>query len=145
MGALIWQGSPNASVTNNWDTSGDDGNLIATTNAVGRKISYTHDNLDRVTTVSFSGTAPQAGQRTYTYDADGRTTFVQNPMGTMAYTYDADGNELSVKEPSAIQGYPASLICYWYYPDGLREYLSTGPPAWAAATVSSNRSSQTAA
>ena len=69
-----------------------------------------------------------ASNRTYTFDADGRTASATNSTGTMNYTYDVDGDELSVTEPNATNtGEPAaSLICYSYYGDGLREYLSIG-------------------
>jgi YD repeat-containing protein len=118
-----------AVTTNRYDEGGDSGNLTSTKNAVGQIISYTHDSLERVNSVSFSGASPLADPRTYTFDADGRTATAKNALGTLSNTYDVDGNQLSVTEPSyqTQNVYAASLICYAYYPDGLREYLSIGP------------------
>lgn len=113
-----------AVTTNSYDCSGQSDELCSTTNAVGQTTSFTYDAIRRVRQVTFSGTAPLADNRTYTFDADGRTASAQNSMGTLTYTYDVDGNELSVKEPSGQSA--ASLICYSYYGDGLRNHLSIG-------------------
>ena len=67
--------------------------------------------------------------RSYTYDADGRIATAQNSMGTLTNAYDVDGNTLSVTEPNLKPSQPngAAMICYAYYGDGLRKYLSIGP------------------
>lgn len=111
---------------NTYDCSGQYDLLCKTVNGVNQKTTYTYDNMARVQQVAFSGTAPLAdGPRTYTFDADGRTASIQgNSMGTLSYIYDVDGNKMSAAEPSGES--PASLICYNYYGDGSREYLSIG-------------------
>jgi RHS repeat-associated protein len=111
---------------NTYDCTGQLDLLCSTRNAVLQKTSYAYDNIRRVQSATFSGTAPLADNRTYTFDADGRTAAATNSMGTLSYTYDVDGNELSILEPSSQNA--ASLICYWPYKDGLREYLSIGLP-----------------
>jgi YD repeat-containing protein len=89
-----------AVTTNRYDEGGDLGNLTSTKNAAGQVTSYTHDSIERVETVTFSGTVPWADPRSYTFDADGRTASAQNSLGTLSYTYDVDGNELTVSEPA---------------------------------------------
>ena len=66
--------------------------------------------------------------RSYSYDPDGRTASVTaKSFGEISYTYDVDGNELTATEPTKAQGYDGgSFICYEYYPDGLREYMTIG-------------------
>jgi YD repeat-containing protein len=107
-------------------TTGQYDLLYQTVNAVGQKTTYAYDNIARVKQVSFSGTSPSADGRQYTFDADGRTASIQDTtgFGTLSYTYDVDGNKLSVTEPG-LEG-AASVICYSYYLDGLREYVSIG-------------------
>lgn len=117
-----------AAVTKNtYDSSGQLGLLSSATNAVSQTTSYAYDGIGKVEGVTFSGTAPLADPRSYTFDADGRTTSVANTMGTLSYTYDLDGNKLTTLEPNSQAQNVASLICYYYYPDGLREWLSIGP------------------
>jgi RHS repeat-associated protein len=115
-----------AVATNTYDCTGQADLLCSTVNAIGQTTTYTYDNIARVKQISFSGTQPQADQRTYSFDPDGRTASVKNSMGTLSYTYGPDGSETSVTEPSAQTQNVASLICYSYYPDQLRERLSIG-------------------
>ena len=113
---------------NAYDCTGQYGLLCQTSNYLGQTTTYTYDNIAKIKQESFSGPSPLAdGPRSYTYDPDGRTVSITAAaMGTLSYTYDYDGNKTSVTEPS---GQPAaSLICYTYYPDGLREYLAAGLP-----------------
>lgn len=119
-------GTTKAVTTNTYDCTGQQDLLCATENAVGQTMTYTYDGIRRVRKLQFSDTSSE--NRTYTFDADGRTASAADSTGTMSYTYDVDGNELSVTEPNATNtGEPAaSLICYGYYPDGMREYLSIG-------------------
>jgi RHS repeat-associated protein len=98
--------------------------LCSATNSVSQTTTYSYDNIDRIKQIAFSGAAPLADGRTYTFDADGRQASASNSLGTLAYTYDVDGNRTSVIEPSG-EG-AASLICYAYYADGLRSYLGIG-------------------
>ena len=116
----------NAVATNTYDGTGEYGLLSQTENAVQQIESYTYDGNARQETVQFSGAPlPLAGNRNYAYDPDGRTTLADSAnLGILYYTYDVDGNNISVTEPS--QEPAASLICYHYYGDGLREFLSVG-------------------
>jgi len=112
--------------TNSYDCTGQLELLCSTLNAVGQTTTYTYDHIGRVNQVGFSGTAPAADGRTYTFDPDGRTATISNSLGTLTYAYDVDGNTTSVTEPSNQDA--ASLICYAYYADGLRSYLGIGVP-----------------
>ncbi|MGA8099570.1 MAG: DUF6531 domain-containing protein, partial [Candidatus Cybelea sp.] len=119
-----------SAVTTNWyDTNDQLGLLNKVINAVGQQTNYTYDSIQRVRKTNFSGTAPLADGRSYTYDADGRIATAQNAMGTLTNAYDVDGNTLSVTEPNLQPSQPngAAMICYAYYGDGLRKYLSIGP------------------
>ena len=120
-----------AVTTNTYDGNGQLDLLSSTTNAVGQVTSYTYDTINRVKQITFTGTNPKADNRAFTFDPDGRTASATGngnaSFGMISYTYDVDGNELSVTEPNTSQYTGASLICYSYYPDGLREYLSVGP------------------
>lgn len=108
---------------NTYDANGDLGNLVSVQNAVGQVTTYTHDHIERILATSFTGATPLADSRSYLYDPNGRTAAATgNNFGQISYTYDVDGNELSVDEPTVQSA--ASLMCYEYYPDGLREYLS---------------------
>jgi RHS repeat-associated protein len=115
---------------NTYDQSGQLNLLGQTKNAVGQVTSYTYDTNRHVSQVSFSGTAPQADPRKYQYDADGRVATIANSLGMMVYQYNWNGNRISVTEPSG--EHAASLICSYYYPDGLREYVSVGPASVGA-------------
>jgi YD repeat-containing protein len=118
-----------AITASHYDQGGDLGNLTSVRNALGQITSYSHDTIDRVENVTFSGAAPLADGRSYTFDANGRTASASNSLGKLSYTFDVDGNELSVTEPANQAVYAASLICYKYYSDGVREYLSIGSAA----------------
>lgn len=114
-----------AVTTNTWDASGEYDLLGKVVNAVGQVTHYSYDTDERLQQVIFTGTAPQADNRSYTYDPDGRIATATDSVGTMTYTYDVDGNKTSVTE-AGNQNNEASLICYQYYPDDLREYVSVG-------------------
>jgi YD repeat-containing protein len=135
--AYMTPGTPSAVSTNTYDCLGQENLLCATANAVGQVKHFAYDNIARLNQVSFSGTGPTANGRTYTFDPDGRAATVTqtgpNNLGTMGYAYDVDGNEVSVSEPS--QEPDASLICYSYYGDGLREYLSVGLPTDTCSSI----------
>jgi RHS repeat-associated protein len=128
---------------NTYDQPGQLDLLSETENAVGQTTQYGYDEAARVESLTFGGPQPRADSRTYQFDADGRTTAQHGTLfGEIDYTYDVDGNKLSVKEPPASSGYTGgSLICYQYYPDGLREYLSVGDPSKDTCQNITNQSS----
>jgi RHS repeat-associated protein len=117
-----------AVTTNTYDGTGEYGLLSETENAVQQVTSYAYDGDARQEQVQFTGAPlPLAGNRAYAYDPDGRTATAESAnLGMLYYAYDVDGNKLSVTEPS--QEPAASLICYQYYGDGSREFLSIGLP-----------------
>jgi RHS repeat-associated protein len=122
---------------NSYDCSGQLDLLCVTTNAVNQTITYLYDNVGRVKQESFGGPNPQAdGPRSFTFDADGRTASIAAGLGTISYYYDVDGNRLKTLEPSSEDG--ASLICYDYYSDGLRKYLSIGTLNASCGSIPSN-------
>jgi YD repeat-containing protein len=118
-----------AVTTNSYDASGQAGQLSSVVNAVGQTITYVYDAIARIQATSFS--SGDGDNRSYSYDPDGRAASITaNSFGQLSYTYDVDGNELSITEPTENGGQctytGCSLICYSYYGDGLREYLSIG-------------------
>ncbi|TWP39063.1 RHS repeat-associated core domain-containing protein [Leekyejoonella antrihumi] len=68
------------------------GRLSTATDGAGDTISYTYDDLDRITRVHYSDGTPDVA---YTYDASGRITKRVDGSGTTTYTYDDLGNLLS--------------------------------------------------
>lgn len=117
----------NAVTTNSYDASGQAGLLSSVQNAVSQTTTYFYDGISRVQNIQFS--SGDGDNRSYQYDPDGRTASIKgDAFGTISYTYDLDGNEQTVTEPTnGPQGWTAgSFICYEYYPDGLREYLTIG-------------------
>ncbi|HVN69528.1 MAG TPA: hypothetical protein VMU38_07770, partial [Candidatus Binatia bacterium] len=122
---------------NTYDASGQYDLLSQTTNAVGQITTYAYDHIDRLNQVTFSGTSPLADGRSYTYDADSRTaTATNSQLGTLSYVYDVDGDMTSVTEPA--QAGAQSLICYAYYPDGMRAYLGIGEPSLDSCGTNTN-------
>ena len=128
---------------NTYDCSGQYDELCTTKNAVGQKITYSYDQIARVNEVSFNSQSSEPN-RTYTFDADGRTiTITDAVFGVLSYKYDADGNKLRESEPPLETA--ASNICYSYYPDDLREYVSIGTLAEACDNITNNENPATVA
>lgn len=116
-----------AVVTNSYDAAGQLGELSSTVNAEGQTTTYTYDPIGRNLHTQFS--SGDGDGRWFQYDPDGRIASVKgDKFGQISYAYDVDGNEVAVLEPTSVGGNYAggSLICYQYYPDGLRESLSVG-------------------
>jgi YD repeat-containing protein len=121
--------------SNAYDGSGQLGQLSSVTNAMGQKTTYSYDPIGRVLSTQFS--RGDGDSRSYQYDPDGRTASITAGFGAISYTYDLDGNELTATEPTKQQGYDGgSFICYEYYPDGLREYLTIGSAGGGYSTCS---------
>ncbi len=74
----------------------DQGRLIASFDADGNRIEYTHDIAGRQEIVR-----DRLGRATlFVYDSDGNVLAQTDPLGrTTHYTYDANGNELSKTDP----------------------------------------------
>ena len=121
-----------AEVLNTYDTNGYLGLLTKMTNGASQFIKYAYDDTNRKSQLTLNnsytpggGVSPPANDtRTYVYDPDSRPTSISNNMGSVTYSYDADGRTTNINEPSSEDG--ASTICYAYYADGMREYVSTG-------------------
>jgi len=114
-----------AKVTNTYDTNGYYGLLVSTQNAVGDASSRAYDNLNRVTSISFTGDGGLTPMRTYGFDPDGHETSAYSSLyGTMSTQYDADGRVTQVTEPGGGGLDSPATISYGYYPDGMRESLS---------------------
>jgi YD repeat-containing protein len=112
--------------TSTYDASGEYGLLSQTTNADGTAlVDASYDAVGRLLTRNavFSGNA--SPYSSYTYDPDGRTTSVTNPVGTQTWEFDADGRLTQTVEPSALQNYAA--INYAYYGNGQRASMQLSP------------------
>ncbi len=74
----------------------DDGRLVATIDAEGHRIEYTHNMVGRTEIVRDR----RGYATTYAYDLEGRVTAESNALGeTTLHSYDANGNELSTTNP----------------------------------------------
>ncbi|MEO8159926.1 MAG: RHS repeat-associated core domain-containing protein [Arenimonas sp.] len=74
----------------------DDGRLVATIDADGHRIEYTHDIDGRLETIRDR----RGNASTYAYDAEGRVTAESNALGeTTLHSYDGNGNELTTTDP----------------------------------------------
>lgn len=74
----------------------DDGRLIASTSATGRRITYVHDVDTRQEVL----TDDDGSITVVDYDASGHIVRVTDPLGGVTtHTYDADGNQLTTTDP----------------------------------------------
>jgi RHS repeat-associated protein len=70
-----------------------DGEVIETTDADGRTVTYSYDQLGDQTGQSLLNAAGGAIEiTTFTYDSDGEMTGADNPSATETFTYDPFGN-----------------------------------------------------
>ena len=66
--------------------------MIETTDADGRQITYSYDQLgDQTGETWLNGDDARSTMATYTYDADGEMTGADNPNATETFTYDNGG------------------------------------------------------
>jgi RHS repeat-associated protein len=74
----------------------DNGRLVATIDAEGHRIEYTHNLDGRLETIKDR----RGYASTYAYDSEGRVTAESNARGeTTLHKYDANGNELETTDP----------------------------------------------
>jgi RHS repeat-associated protein len=74
----------------------DEGRLVATIDADGHRIEYTHNLDGRIETIKDR----RGNASTYAYDNEGRVTAESNALGeTTLHKYDANGNELETTDP----------------------------------------------
>ena len=107
----------------------DSGNVIASNNAgllssdcdaLNECTYYAYDNDSKIAQTQH--TASSTLDRTFGYDADGRTTSVALPTwGSQYYQYDTDGRLTQSIEPSNMDSY--ATLTYHYYNDGKRSAL----------------------
>lgn len=103
-----------------------DGNLTSVEDAAGNatalagdgKTNYSYDALNRLTSVDFSDSAPDAS---YSYDANGNRTSMTDGLGTVSYTYDDLDQLKTASRGSRVFAYSYDLdghVTQRGYPDG---------------------------
>lgn len=93
------------------------GNATTSDPADGKTI-YTHDELDRLTGIDYSGTTPDV---TYDYDVNGNLTEIVDAIGTKSYVYDALDRLIEVTRGTQSFAYDYDLgsnLTERTYPDG---------------------------
>lgn len=97
------------------------GELSSVQNGLSQSTYYAYDSDGKLQQTQH--TASPALDRTFTFDADGRTKSVSVPnFGTpQQYSYDSDGRLTQTIEPSGMES--AATITYEYYADGTRKAL----------------------
>ena len=104
------------------------GRLSTATDGAGHTISYDYDNLDRITSVSYSDGAHSVA---YTYNKTGQITQRVDAAGTTTYTYDDLGHLLTTTNTAN-----GNLITYTYDLAGALASVTDGlaPPTTATTT-----------
>jgi RHS repeat-associated protein len=92
-------------------------NRTQLTDPLGQTTSYTYDNLNRPTGVSYTGTVTPVAV-SYTYDADGNRLTMGDGTGTTTYSYDEQDRLLSVMHTGL------SSVAYRYDRDGNRRAIT---------------------
>src|SRR5579884_1117106 len=77
--------------------------LSTVTDGNGVTLSYTYDNLDRVTKLSYSKNGTTYGSISYSYNDDGDQTQVVDNTGTTGFSYDNDNRLLTKTLPNSQQ------------------------------------------
>ncbi len=110
--------------TSTYDGGGYLGLLSGSCDASSNCSAPTYDATGATVSLSFSGPVATPS-RTYSLDADGRTTAIgSSTFGTQTFGYDADGKQISAVEPSGGGVTSPATLTYGYYPNGLRSTLS---------------------
>jgi len=73
--------------------------VSTSTDGKNQQTSYTYDNLDRVTKLTYAGGITIS----YGYDANGNLSSMTDPTGTTSYTYDKDNRVLTKTLPGGTQ------------------------------------------
>ncbi len=73
--------------------------VSTSTDGKGQQTSYSYDNLDRITKITYAGGITVS----YVYDANGNLSSMTDPTGTTSYTYDKDNRVLTKTLPGGTQ------------------------------------------
>jgi RHS repeat-associated protein len=99
--------------------------VIETTDADGRTVTYSYNQLGDQTGQSLLNAAGEAIEiTTFTYDSDGEMTGADNPSATETFTYDNGGNLKTEATSGPGTGQPTLTLTYSYYPSGQLESIS---------------------
>ena len=93
----------------------NDGELTDTTDADGRRTTYSYDADGDQTGETWVGASPSE-KITYTYDADNELTGADDAYATLTFTYDSGGNELTSATSGPGTGQPSVTLTSTYNP-----------------------------
>ena len=97
----------------------DAGEVTSTTDADGRQITYSYDQLGRQTGESWlNSMGTSIYNATVTYDADGEMKTAADANGTLTMAYDNDGRLGTIVTSGPGTGQPTVTLTYGYDPDG---------------------------
>ena len=91
----------------------NDGELTDTTDADGRRTTYSYDADGDQTGETWVGSSPSE-IITYTYDADNELTGADDSYATLTFTYDSGGNELTSATSGPGTGQPSVTLTSTY-------------------------------
>lgn len=112
------------------------GNILSTTDELGRTTSYTYDSNGNVTSVS-RPIGAQTATTSYTYNSFGQVLTVTDPLGNVTTnTYDANGNLTSVTTPAPDGSTAASVTQFAY--DSLGQLTQITDPLNRVTTIAYN-------
>lgn len=74
-----------------------DGDAYQTTDPLGQVTTDGYDEADRLTSVGYADTVNSTPNVTYSYTNEGKTYQMTDGTGTTTYTYDADGNTTEIE------------------------------------------------
>ncbi len=115
-----------ATTTQTYDPSG---NVLASTDPIGIKTTWTYTPTDLPASVTYSGSS--AHSVTYSYDANGLKTAMTDATGSSSYSYDPFGEVTSAKNGAGQE------VGYGYDPDGDTTSITYPLPSsasWAASS-----------
>jgi RHS repeat-associated protein len=112
----------------------DNGNVVATTDALGNVTSYAYDSSGNQILQFSSVNATAEATTTYTYNNFGEVLTMTDPLGhTTTNTYDAHGNLLTVATPAPSSGVAASVTHFAY--NSLGQLVTITDPLGRATTM----------
>jgi RHS repeat-associated protein len=113
------------------------GNVLSSTDALGRITSYTYDSSNDVTSVTQPAVSGGTPTTSYTYNSFGEVLTMTDPLGDVTTnTYDANGNLTSVTSPAPGGGASASVTQFAY--NSLGELTKITDPLGHITTLSYN-------
>jgi RHS repeat-associated protein len=104
--------SVRGTIHNDYDGAG---NMLATTDELGRTKTYTYDAASNATSQSIQLDASTTATTAYTYNSFGEVLTMTDPLGQVTTnTYDTQGNLLTVTTPAPDASTPASVTHFAY-------------------------------